>query len=65
MFHETYCRIVSSQHTDLKPVSLQRGGIKLHGSVANMSREKISLALRVHLLCGHASRLMLKYSTVL
>ena len=26
--HETYCRIDNSQRTDLKPDSLQRGGIR-------------------------------------
>jgi hypothetical protein len=55
IFHKTYCRIDSSQCTDLKPISLQRGGIRLCGSVANI--EKIPLAMRasVHSLSGHAS----------
>ena len=55
IFHQTYCRIDSSQRTDFEPVSLQRGGIRLHSSVANMS-EKVPLAVRasVPLLSGHA-----------
>ena len=40
IFHETYCHIDSSQYTDLKLVSLRRGGIRLHGSVAKMSKKK-------------------------
>ena len=38
-FHETYCRVDNSQRTDLEPVSLRRGGIRLHGSKANMSKK--------------------------
>ena len=56
IFHKTYCCIDSSQHTDLEPVLLQRGEIRLHGSVVNMLK-KIPLAMRasVHLLSEHAS----------
>ena len=63
IFHKTYCRVDSSQCTDLKLVSLQRGGIRLHGSVVNMSRgKKIPPAVRasVHLLSGHARMSQIK-----
>ena len=39
IFHETYRRVDSSQHIDLKPVSSRMGGIRLHGSVANILEE--------------------------
>ena len=56
IFHGTYSHVDSSQRTDFESGSLQRGGIRLHASVANMSK-KIPPALRasVHLLSGHAS----------
>ena len=42
IFHLTYCRVDSSQRIDLELVLLQRGGIRLHGSVANMSKKPSS-----------------------
>ena len=41
-FLETYCRVDSSQCTDLKPFSLRRGGIRQIGSGANMSKNNPS-----------------------
>ena len=58
-FHETYCRVDSSQRADLELVSLRRGGIRLHGSVANMSKKFLSKIPSVHLLSGHASYIQL------
>jgi hypothetical protein len=43
IFRETYCCVDSSQCTDLELVSLQSGGIRLHSSVANMSKKSLRL----------------------
>ena len=41
LFHETYFRVDSFQRIHLKPVSLLMGGIRLNGSVANMSKKSL------------------------
>ena len=55
-FHEIYCHIDSSQHNDLKLVSIQRGGVRLHNSLANMSKKNPS---------GHESLSTLTFWTCL
>jgi hypothetical protein len=42
IFHKTYCRVDSSQHTDLELFSFRRIGIKLQSSVAKMLKKNPS-----------------------